>query len=503
MITTNTQPTVTSKRPPVVCVMGHIDHGKSTLLDFIRKSNVVDKEIGGITQKLSAYEVVHSGSKITFLDTPGHEAFAAIRARGASVADIAILVVSAEDGVKPQTLDALRAITAAKLPYIVAINKIDKESANIENTKQTLAEHEVYVEGYGGDIPWNAISAKTGAGVSELLDTILLLADIQDLRADTKKAATGVVIEAHIDTKKGITATMIIKDGHTASGMCFVAGKSFSPGRIVENFLAKKIAHAEVSSPIRVVGFDSLPLVGSTFQAFSSKKEAEAYMEKSIGEKKILKINSASSTVASEDSRVLIPLIVKADVSGSLDAVLYEISKITHDKILLKVVHSGIGTINENDVKQGGGNQDALIIGFAVSAEPRAKEWADRSKTPIHTFDIIYKLAEWLAEEVQTRIPKVATDEASGRAKIIRVFSNTKDKYIIGGKVESGSIHVGDEVKVIRREEVLGKAKIRGLQQKKETTQEVKEGFEFGAQVQSPMELAPGDRLEAFVTVSK
>lgn len=490
------------KRPPVVSVMGHIDHGKSTLLDFIRKTNTTDKEVGGITQRLSAYEVEHNGRKITFLDTPGHEAFGAMRSRGATVADVAILVVSAEDGVKPQTLDALRAITAAKLPYVIAINKIDKPGANIERTKQSLAENEIYVEGYGGTTSWVAVSAKTGEGVPELLDTILLSIDIEEKLIDTSKSAEGVVIEAYVDTKKGVTATVVLRDGHIEKGMCFVAGTSFSPGRIIENAVGKKITEAIPSAPVRIIGFDTLPPVGSICRAFSNKKEAEQYAESQKAV--VLASKNKPQTISTtEETCLCVPLVIKADTAGTLDAIRYEVSKWKNEKLAVRIIHSGIGAISENDAKTAGGKECAIIIGFAVGIEPRAKEWADRSNIPIMTFDIIYALTEWLEKTLAERVPKVATDEAHGKAKIIKVFSNTKDKYILGGKVESGSIKIGDEVKIIRRDEILGKGKIRSLQQQKEVTSEVREGYEFGAQVQAPMELVAGDRIESFTTITK
>lgn len=495
------QSTIT-QRPPVVSVMGHIDHGKSTLLDFIRKTNTTEKEVGGITQRLSAYEVEHNGRRITFLDTPGHEAFGAMRSRGATVADVAILVVSAEDGVKPQTLDALKAITEAKLPYVVAINKIDKESANIERTKQSLAENEIYVEGYGGTTSWVGVSAKTGEGIPELLDTILLSADIEEKTIDTQKSAEGVVIEAYIDTKKGITATVVLRDGHIEKGMCFVAGNSFSPGRIIENAVGKKITDAIPSAPVRIIGFDSLPPVGTICRAFVDKKEAEKYAESQKAS--VLASKNKPQTISTtEETCICVPLVIKADTAGTLDAIRYEVGKWNNDKLSPRIIHSGIGAISENDAKTAGGKANAIIIGFAVGVEPRAKEWADRSNIPIVTFDIIYALTEWLEKALKDRVPKTDVDEAHGKAKIVKIFSNTKDKYILGGKVESGSIKIGDEVKIIRREEVLGKGKIRSLQQQKEVASEVREGFEFGAQVQAPMELVAGDRIESFTTVSK
>ncbi len=338
------------ERPPVIAIMGHVDHGKSTLLDYIRKSNIVEGEAGGITQRISAYEVVHKTKdgkehKITFLDTPGHEAFTAIRSRGAKVADIAILVVSAEDGVKPQTIEALNSIKTANVPYIVAINKIDKEGADVDRTKGNLAEHEIYVEGYGGTVPFVPISAKTGAGINDLLDMMLLQAEIEELKADRSKLPEGVIIEANLDKKKGISASIIIKNGTLKTGMTVVAGSSLSPVRMVEDFLGKPIKEASFSTPVRLIGWNELPQVGMTIKAFENKKEAEAYALS----KKNAPIYEART--AENDEITTIPIVVKANEAGGLDAVIHEIKKIKNDRIKIRIIHSGVGDIAESDVK--------------------------------------------------------------------------------------------------------------------------------------------------------
>ncbi|HJL55587.1 MAG TPA: GTP-binding protein, partial [Candidatus Paceibacterota bacterium] len=259
-------------RPPVIVVMGHIDHGKSALLDYIRKTNIVESEHGGITQHLSAYEVTHKERKITFLDTPGHEAFKKMRFRGAEVADIAVLVVSAEEGVKAQTLEALKSIRENKIPFIVAINKIDKPSADVEKTKQNILENEIYLEGLGGNVPFTPISAKTGEGIPELLDMMLLVADLEELSGNSEGQASGIVIESHLDQKKGISTTLIIKDGILKIGSFIVAGDALSPVRIMEDFHGEQIKEAVFSSPVKVVGFSKIPVVGSSFETFKSKK---------------------------------------------------------------------------------------------------------------------------------------------------------------------------------------------------------------------------------------
>ncbi len=503
-----TASTKQSLRPPIIAVMGHIDHGKSSLLDYIRKTNIIAKEAGGITQHVSAYEVIHTskdGEKhtITFLDTPGHEAFQSLRMRGVQVADIAVLVVSAEDGVKPQTLDALKCIKESGVPFIVAINKIDLPNANIEYTKQSLAENEIFIEGYGGDIPTVSISAKTGEGVNDLLDMMLLVAEIEELTANHSVSAEGVVLESNLDPKKGITATLIIQNGTISQGMFVVAGKSISPIRIMENFMGKNIKEATFSSPIRVIGWNILPAVGTPFKTFATKKEAELYAtqeaEKTANEQK----KKVSESRGGANERVVIPLIIRADMGGSLEAVVNKISQLKNDQVEFSIIQSGIGAISETDIKLAIGDSSSFVVGFHTKADPLAISLAERSGVTIYTFDIIYKLLEWLEALLNERKPHVSVEESTGKARIAKIFSTTKDKHVIGGKVESGMISVGSQVKILRRDAEIGNGRIRGLQRFKEKASEVEEGVEFGALIESKIELAPGDRIESVRVVEK
>jgi len=489
------------ERPPIITVMGHIDHGKSTLLDYIRKTNIVDKEAGGITQHLRAYEVEHTGKDgkshiITFLDTPGHEAFKAIRARGATVADIGILVVSAEDGVKPQTLEALKILQKDSIPYVVAINKIDRPGADVEKTKQNLAENDVFVEGYGGNIPWTAISAKEGTGVNDLLDLILLVAELEELTGDREAQGHGVIIESNMDTKKGITATAVITNGTVKKGQFAVCSESISPLRIVENFLGKPIESASFSSPIRIIGWDKPPKVGEEFFCFDDKKEAMEKVSKPI-------IQKQETKTEEEITKTIIPIVIKADTSGSLDALIYEIGKLSNERIEPKVVLSGIGPVSENDVRTASNNDNAFVVGFHTKVEPQAASLAERLGTPLHTFDIIYKMTEWLEAALKERTPSIESEEMKGRAKILKLFSQTKDKQVLGGKVETGTISVNEAVKILRRDAEIGQGRIRELQMQKEKTSSVPEGKEFGALIEAKMEIAPGDRIESFTIVQK
>ncbi|HAS84882.1 MAG TPA: translation initiation factor IF-2 [Candidatus Yonathbacteria bacterium] len=500
-------------RPPIVVIMGHIDHGKSSLLDYVRKTNVVEGEAGGITQHISAYEVSHhldqtrkdalASNRITFLDTPGHEAFSKMRARGAGVADIAILVVSAEDGVKEQTKEALRSIKEAGIPYIVAINKIDKPNANIERTKQNLAENEIYLEGFGGDVPFVPISAKLGTGVPDLLDMMLLVAEMENLTGDTSLPAEGIVVESNIDTKRGTSATLIITNGTLKKGMFILAEESMSPVRVIENFLGKQVSEATFSSPVQITGFDALPAVGSTFRAYANKKDAEKVQLELREAKSKEKVKEIVRTIPLADDALVVPIVLKSDVAGTLEAIEKELAKIERERVVIKIIAKGVGTIGENDAKLASGSDSAIIIGFHTKVERGAQDIAERFGITIKTFDIIYKLSEWLNEELDRRTPKVMGEEVVGMAKILKTFSATKHKQVIGGKVTSGTLEVGAQVKIMRRDVEIGRGKIEGLQAQKLPAKKVEEGNECGMMIDGKIEIAGGDVLEAFVMNAK
>lgn len=490
------------ERPPVVVVMGHIDHGKSTLLDYIRKSNIVEKEVGGITQNISAYEVVHKNEnsedkKITFLDTPGHEAFSRMRERGASVADIAILVVSAEDGVKTQTLEALKTILDSNIPYIVAINKIDKPNANIEKTKIELAENEVYLENYGGKIPVVEISAKTGKGVDDLLSLILLLAEVENFTGNPNENASGYTIEANLDPRCGIEASLVIKNGTLKRGMIVVVDDSTCPTKIMQNFLGKTISEATFSSPIRLVGFNKIPKVGAKFISFKNKKEAEEFLNN------IEIKNTYEKTNSEDNNKKIIPVVVKADVFGTIEAIEKEINKIKDDNTEFKIIHKGIGTISESDIKSVASCDDAIVIGFNVKADRSATDLAEKRNIKISYFDIIYKMSEWLLEEMSEKRLKIETKETIGKAKILKTFSRTKEKQIMGGKVIEGKITLNSNIKILRRDFEIGTGKIVNLEKNKEKTSTVEEGSEFGMMIESKIEIVSSDVVESFVMTKK
>jgi translation initiation factor IF-2 len=479
-------------RPPVIVVMGHVDHGKSSLLDYVRKSNIVAGEAGGITQHMGAYEVVHPYEgverKITFLDTPGHAAFGAIRSRGAKVADIGILVVSAEDGVKAQTLEARASIEGAGIPYIVAMNKIDKPNADINRTHASFIEHGIYVEGMGGTIPWCPISAKTGQGISDLLDTLLLLTDVQSVEGDTDARAEGVVIEAHHDPKRGTAATIIIKDGTLRKGQFVCAGTAVAPVRIMEDSLGKNLDSATFSAPVRLVGFDQLPEVGCTITVHATKKEADA----ARAEQPI--INSKQWS-ADEDGRLLIPLIVKCDVIGSLEAIEGAITSLTTDRIIVRIVQKGIGSVSETDMKTALTSPHSIVIAFNVPIEGLAKDISVQQKIAIHEFNIIYRLTEWLGDEIKAKTPKRKEKIVVGSAKILKRFSEAKKIRTVGCKILDGELRTETTAILSRRGEHLGEGKILTIQSARQSVSIITAGNECGMQVETDVELLEGDTI--------
>ena len=492
-------------RPPVVAVMGHIDHGKSTLLDYIRKTNVVEGEAGGITQHLGAYEVVHTTkdgktNRITFLDTPGHEAFKGIRSRGANVADIGILIISAEEGVKPQTLEALDSIKKANIPYIVAITKIDKPEANIERTKQSLAEHEIYIEGYGGDIPFAAISSKTGAGVNDLLDLILLVAEMSEVSSVSGAPMRAYIIESDVDKKKGICATLIIKEGVLRKGGFIVAEDAFTPTRRLENFLRETLEQGTPGQPVRIVGWSSVPPVGASCELVSSKHEAEDRVQATVANRKKRPTNTAT-TILVETS--LLPIVIKADTGGSLEAVEAEVQKHATEKVTIKVVARGVGSICEGDLKSAAGSGDPAIVGFNVSIDPPARSIIERGGVAVKTFDVIYKLGEWVAELVKHRTPKVTVVTVKATVRVLKIFTTEKDRQVIGGKVTEGTLETGDEFNILRRGSPIGKGRVRELQRFKEKASSIPQDSEFGAFVSTSIGIMPSDELQAVTSIEQ
>jgi translation initiation factor IF-2 len=492
---TNTN-TSKSRRAPIVAIVGHVDHGKSSLLDYIRKTNVVDSEAGGITQHISAYEVnwkTTDGieSKLTFLDTPGHAAFSNMREKSVEIADIAILVVSAEDGAKPQTKESWKVLQKKNIPTIVAINKIDKPGANIEMVKNSLSDIGLYVEGWGGNIPFIPISAKIGTGVDELLDLIVLQSDIMDLDYNPKNTASGIILESFVDSKRGIAATLIIKDGTLSSGTNIWSGKSVAPTRIMENFLGKAVKSAYAGQAIKVTGFDMVPTTGAEWIAYDKKRDAEEaqhnFKNDNIVEKEMFE---------SEETDFVLPVIIKADVYGSLDAVEKEILNIKREGVKIKIIRKEVGLVQEKDVLDANIDKKICIIAFHTSIDKKGIETARRCDIKIHSFDIIYKLSEWLVEYIEKAKPKTEIEEIAGTLKVIRVFNRSKESQVVGGRVDSGEIKYKGIVNIMRKDISIGKGKIVELQSQKQKVDTVQEGSECGLMIDSRFDIAEGDRLQ-------
>lgn len=490
-------------RPPVVAILGHIDHGKSTLIDYIRKTNTTGLEAGGITQHVSAYEIKRTSKEgraksITFLDTPGHEAFSGIRTRSTNIADIAVLIVSAEDGVKPQTLEVIKYIKKTSLPFLVAITKVDKPSADVLRTKQSLAENEIYVEGYGGDTPVVEVSAKTGQGVEELLDMIGLMAELENKNADRDELGSGIIIETKRDAKRGITAVGIIKNGTVRSGLFAGSPGAIAPIRFILDAEGNMVEELSFSSPVQITGWDKMPEIGEEFKTFLKKEEAISFSET-----KKDKNGSSKALEKNLENVSLLPLIIKADTAGSLEAIMGELDKVSRERIVPKIIVSGIGSVNENDIKSALTVPNTTVFVFNTKVDPKASSLAERMGINILTFSIIYEFIDKVKELLIEKEPKIEVEEIIGSCKILKLFDTTRGKQVIGGRVLSGQIKKGANIKILRRDAEIGRGKIRELQQSKIAADSVSEGMEFGAMIESKMEMAPGDVLNAISLVTK
>lgn len=477
-------------RPPIVVVIGHVDHGKTTLLDYIRNTNVAAKESGGITQHVGAYEIVHQGKRITFLDTPGHEAFSAMRSRGARVADIAILVVAADEGVKPQTKEAVSHIVESKTPMIVALNKIDRPSADPQRVKQELASANVLVEGWGGSIPVVEISAKTGQGVDALLDLVLLMAELEELRAEPAGPAEGVVIESQLDRKRGPMATLIVQNGTFRKGDTVLAGQALAKIKLLENFEGKPIDEAPPSAAVRTLGWETLPQVGEHFRA--GKDEELRPLAK---EMTALRADASKRT-----GDVL--LVIKADVAGSQEALTEAIMKLPHEEIEVVVLRSGVGDITESDAKFAYAS-NAIILAFRVRTSHEAALFLKQYPVRIIASDIIYELVELVEKEIARVREENAVAAIRARLEVLALFGEQGGRQIIGGKVIEGMLKKRMVMALIRRGEKIGTVKIINLQKEKRDTDAVETGLECGVLVESEFPIAKGDLLEEIKDASR
>jgi len=482
-------------RPPVVVVLGHVDHGKSSLLEAIKDLKIIEKESGGITQHIGAYEIEHQQKKITFIDTPGHEAFSAMRARGAKVADIAILVVAAEEGVKPQTKEAISHIKKTGIPMIVAINKMDRPEADPEKVKRELSAKEVLVESMGGKVPSAEVSAKTGQGISELLEVILLVSEMENLKADLQEPAEGVVIEAYLDALRGPTATLVLSNGILKSGD--VIGTPFAVGKIknLEDFQGKTISKASPSMPVIVLGFEKVPKIGEKFKVFSDLEIAK----KSIKPKE--KETLPTVLNIEEDKRVL-NIILKTDVLGSLEAIEDILKELPQEQVILRILKAEVGEVNETDVKLSREGR-ARIFSFRVKTNSVAQSLAERENIKIRKFDVIYELSQAVREAMQKAVkPKIVRTDL-GKVKTLVIFRTEKKRQIVGGKVIEGEVKKGTLIEVFRNEEKIGKGKIVNLQKNKKDVERATKGEECGVLYEGDVKIEEGDTLVFYTEIKQ
>ncbi len=486
-------------RPPVVVVLGHVDHGKTSLLDTIRKTKVAEKETGGITQHIGAYQI-DVPSPITFIDTPGHEAFAAIRSRGAGVADIAVLVVAADEGIKPQTKEAIKIIQESSIPFIVAINKIDKEGANIQKIKQDLASENVLVEDWGGKVPIVEISAKQNKNIDGLLEMILLVAELEDLKKDLSLPAEGVIIESHLDKRKGYVATALAQKGFLKLGDWIVVGTGVGKVKSMDDFLGKSVTEAGPAQPVQIVGWSFAPGIGKKFTSAESKDEAEKIAAQNTDTASLFQ-HDLKEKSESTGGKVL-NIILKSDVSSSLEAVELSLNAIKSDEVSYRVVQYDIGNIGESDVKMAIG-AGARVLGFRVQADESAKKMAEKENIKIVTFDVIYELIEYVRKEMSELLEPETRRNPVGKLKVLAVFKIESKNQIIGGKIISGKITRGSLAEVLRNNAKLLSGKISQLQHSKNDVSEVKEGLECGLKFemipgQTAWDIKEGDVLEIY-----
>ncbi len=487
-------------RPPIVTILGHVDHGKTTLLDTIRKTKVVDQESGGITQHITAYQVMIKNKKITFVDTPGHEAFEKMRSRGAHISDIAIIIIDACDGVKPQTKEVIEKVLKNNIPFLVCLNKIDKPEANPERVKGQLAELNVLVEGWGGKVPLVEISAKENKNIDELLETILLVAEIEDFKANPKAKAVGLVLESHLDKNRGPVATLIVKNGTLNICDFVVAGRESGRIKLIEDYKGEKIKEAAPSTPITVLGFENLPEAGSIFQTkiktrnCKKANEWESIQAKENRSRSPLK--RIEKSLKKEQYKKL-NVVVKADTQGSLEALEQILNTLIASDVMIKIVKSGVGQITESDLVMAK-ISDAILYGFRVNANASAKEAEDQTKVKPKIFDVIYHLVEDIKNEMEKNVTIEEVRVDRGTVKILAIFKTGKKDMIIGGRILEGKLAKGDFVDIIRNEENIGSGKIVEIKKGKEGVEEAVEGDECGMSFESTgnfNKIKEGDKL--------
>ncbi len=489
-----------SPRPPVITILGHVDHGKTTLLDTLKKTHIADKEAGGITQHISAYQVEKKGQLITFVDTPGHEAFKEMRKRGALIADIVILVVAADDGVKPQTKEVIDFVLENKIPIIVAINKIDKPEANVAKVKQELAEHQIFLEGYGGEIPFCEISAKNNLGLDNLLDNILLLAELKNFKVNNKRNALGIVLESQKDSRRGILTTVLIKTGTLKIGQDVLVGNISGKIKRIEDYAGKSISSAPPSSPVSISGLEHIPHSHDILQVLDKElaKKRNLINNLSPSSDNRVKLSSKSLIKNIDDfNKTKFFIILKADTQGTLEALEQIIQTIPSDEIKAEIISHSTGSISESDIKKAQ-IAGCAVYGFGVAIESGAKSLAKNLSIPIKSFKIIYELVEDIKIEMSKLLSPEINEVELGKLKVLAVFKIAKNSTIAGGKVISGKMVKGENIKIFKGKEEIGKGVLSQLQHNKDDVSEVKEGLECGITFEGKGKIEVGDYLICF-----
>ncbi len=485
-------------RPPVVTVMGHVDHGKTTLLDAIRKTNVTAREVGAITQHIGAYQCALDERKITFLDTPGHEAFTAMRARGARVTDIVVLVVAADDGVMPQTVEAIDHAKAAKVPIVVAINKIDRADANPDLAKQQLADLGLIIEEWGGDVVCVPISAKKGEGISDLLENIFLVADILELKANPKRAAEGAVIEARLDRTKGSLATLLVQNGTLEVGDVIVAGNVWGKIKAVFNEQGERIREAGPSTPVEVLGLNGVPNSGDIFKVAADEDEAQSIVERQEATVPQIPLSLTALSRQIDKGQIKeLNVVLKTDVYGSIEPVRSSLERLSSEKVMVNVIHAGSGSITESDVLLASASK-GIIIGFSSRLSPGAKQLAEAEGVSIRLYDIIYKLIEDIDKALKGMLEPTYVDVVAGRAEVRAVFDGGRQGKVAGVYVRDGRVWRDAQAKILRGNKVLYESRISSLRRFKEDVTEVSSGFECGVGMENFNDFSVGDIIELY-----
>ncbi len=493
------------EKPPVVTIMGHVDHGKTTLLDAFRESNLVQKEAGGITQHIGAYQILHNDRKITFVDTPGHEAFTQLRARGAKVTDIVILIVAADDGVMPQTKEAINHAKAANVPIIVAINKTDKPEADLDRTKQQLSQEGLLIEEWGGDVVSVDISATEKTNLNELLEMILLLSEVMEIKGNPTVPAQGVILEARLDAQKGPVATVIIQHGTLNQSEAFVSGMCFGKARALFDINGKSVKKAELSMPVEVLGFSEVPNAGDYFQVVKDLETAKriAQYRLSLVKKEEptrpehLTLDQLFKKIEEGDVKEL-ALIIKGDVHGSVEVLTDTLPNLSTDKVKIKIFHAATGTISESDILLASAS-NAIIIGYNVKPQQAILDMAKKEKVEIRSYNVIYQLIDDIKKAMKGLLDPISKETYLGRAEVRRIFHIPRLGSIAGCLVTEGKITRNSEVRIIRNDEVLHKGKISSLKHLKNNVTEVKKDYECGIGIEKFKDIQEGDAIEAFI----